>query len=252
MKRLTVALCLMATASAAGPDVSLRPQSRPQAVAPVTAEITSAPSVNEEKKGGFFRSLRPVFRSPKAAREQRQQSQALAKGSVCGDPSIQGDVIGRVAGKITGCGVDNAMSIASISGVRLSMKSTMDCDTARALKSWVDNSAKPALSGKGGGLREIKVAAHYACRRRNNAKTGKISEHGTGRAIDISGFQLADGKLITVLGDWSAGRNSKALQSMHAAACGPFGTVLGPRANKFHADHFHFDTLRYRNGTYCR
>lgn len=129
-----------------------------------------------------------MFRSPKAAGAQLQKQRAFAAGSVCGDPSIQGEVIGRVPGKIAGCGVDNAMSIASVSGVRLSAKSTMDCDTAKALKSWVDNSAKPALSGKGGGLREIKVAAHYACRRRNNAKTGKISEHGTGRAIDISGF----------------------------------------------------------------
>jgi len=144
------------------------------------------------------------------------------------------------------------MSIASVSGVRLSAKSTMDCDTTKALKSWGDNSAKPALSGKGGGLREIKVAAHYACRRRNNAKTGKISEHGTGRAIDISGFQLVDGSVITVLQGWNAGRSSKALRKMHAGACGPFGTVLGPKANKFHLDHFHFDTMRYRNGTYCR
>lgn len=101
-------------------------------------------------------------------------------------------------------------------------------------------------------MREIKVAAHYACRRRNNSKTGKISEHGRGRAIDISGFELANGSEISVLRDWSAGSSSRALQRMHAEACGPFGTVLGPRANRFHLDHFHFDTARYRNGTYCR
>lgn len=252
MKRLTVALCVMATVSCAGPDSSQRPEARPAAPVEVTADDTIDRSAEENKQGGFFKSLRPVFRSPKAAGAQLQKQRAFAAGSVCGDPSIQGEVIGRVPGKIAGCGVDNAMSIASVSGVRLSAKSTMDCDTAKALKSWVDNSAKPALSGKGGGLREIKVAAHYACRRRNNAKTGKISEHGTGRAIDISGFQLVDGSVITVLQGWNAGRSSKALRKMHAGACGPFGTVLGPKANKFHLDHFHFDTMRYRNGTYCR
>jgi hypothetical protein len=39
---------------------------------------------------------------------------------------------------------------------------------------------------------------------------------------------------------------------MHKAACGPFGTVLGPNSNRFHQDHFHFDTARYRSGSYCR
>ena len=144
------------------------------------------------------------------------------------------------------------MSIASVSGVSLSTKSKMDCGTAHALKTWVDSSAKPALSSKGGGLREIKVAAHYACRRRNNAKTGKISEHGKGRAIDLAAFRLMDGSEITGLKGWNARSISKALRKMHADARGPFGTVLGPKANRFHLDHFHFDTARYRSGRYCR
>lgn len=245
MNRLALLLCVMATVSCAGPETSVRPEARPEAV---RADDTIDRSAQENKQGGFFRSLRPVFRSSK----QRQQQRALAAGSVCGDPAIQGEVIGRLPGAIAGCGVENAMSIASVSGVRLSTKATMDCGTAKALKQWVDTSAKPALSRKGGGLREIQVAAHYACRRRNNAKTGKISEHGTGRAIDISGFRMADGSLITVLEHWNTRRNGKALQRMHAGACGLFGTVLGPKANRFHVDHFHFDTARYRSGTYCR
>ena len=44
----------------------------------------------------------------------------------------------------------------------------------------------------------------------------------------------------------------KALKKMHKIACGPFGTVLGPNANRFHRDHFHFDTARYRSGSYCK
>ena len=248
MKRLTVLLCTMATLSCAGPDTSPRPESRPNPVADATIDR----SATENTQGGFFKSLRPIFRSPKAGKQQRPQQAALAAGSVCGDPSIQGEVIGTVPGRIAGCGIENAVSIASVSGVSLSTKSKMDCGTARALKTWVDSSAKPALSSKGGGLREIKVAAHYACRRRNNAKTGKISEHGKGRAIDISAFRLMDGSEITVLKGWNARSSSKALRKMHADACGPFGTVLGPKAKRFHLDHFHFDTARYRSGRYCR
>ena len=248
MKRLTILFCTMATLSCAGPDTSSRPEARPNP----TADATIDRSALENDQGGFFKSLRPIFRSPKAGQEQRQQQAALVAGSVCGDPSIQGKVIGAVPGRIAGCGVENAVSIASVSGVSLSTKSTMDCGTARALKSWVDSSAKPALSRKGGGLREIKVAAHYACRRRNNAKTGKISEHGKGRAIDISAFRLMDGSEISVLKGWNAAGSRKAMRKMHADACGPFGTVLGPKANRFHLDHFHFDTARYRSGSYCR
>lgn len=253
MKRLAVLFCVVATVSCAGPDSSKRPEVRPGTAAPeIAADGTIDRSAQENKRGGFLKSLRPVFRSPKAAREIRQQQAVLAAGAVCGDVSIQGEAIGAVPGRISGCGVENAVKISSVSGVRLSTKSTMDCGTARALKTWVDGSAKPALSRKGGGLREIKVAAHYACRRRNNSKTGKISEHGKGRAIDISGFRLANGKEITVLKGWNAASSRKALRRMHADACGPFGTVLGPKANKFHLDHFHFDTARYRSGSYCR
>ncbi len=218
----------------------------------IAADGTIDRSAVENKQGGFFKSLRPIFRSPKAAREMRQQQRVLAAGAVCGDVSIQGAAIGRVPGGAGGCGVENAVQISSIAGVALSTKSTMDCGTARALKTWVDQSAKPALSKKGGGLREIKVAAHYACRRRNNSKTGKISEHGKGRAIDISAFRLADGSEITVLKGWNKRGSKKPLRRMHKAACGPFGTVLGPKANRHHRDHFHFDTARYRSGSYCR
>jgi hypothetical protein len=42
------------------------------------------------------------------------------------------------------------------------------------------------------------------------------------------------------------------MRRAHKTACGPFGTVLGPNADRYHQDHFHFDTARYRSGSYCR
>jgi len=263
MRRIAVlAAVLMGTAAvASAPDLSLRPPPKIAAQQPVAPEAppavadgTVAPSAEQDtRRGGFFASLRPVFRSPRAARTAPATlPSGPVAGSVCGDPAIQGSVIGQVTGNISGCGLSDAVGITSVSGVQLSTKSTMDCTTAKALKTWIDTSARPALAGKGGGLRRIEVAAHYACRRRNNAKTGRLSEHANGRAIDISGFVLANGSSISVLRGWNAGSSSRALQRMHAEACGPFGTVLGPRANRFHLDHFHFDTMRHRNGTFCR
>jgi hypothetical protein len=87
---------------------------------------------------------------------------------------------------------------------------------------------------------------------RNNQPGAKVSEHGSGRAIDIAGIGLNDESEMSVLTDWNSGAKGRALRQMHRAACGPFGTVLGPEADRFHRDHFHFDTARYRSGSYCR
>ncbi|MEM6341348.1 MAG: extensin family protein, partial [Pseudomonadota bacterium] len=73
-----------------------------------------------------------------------------------------------------------------------------------------------------------------------------------GRAIDISAFYLRDGTEVSVLTGWNARSTSRAMRQMHRAACGPFGTVLGPESDRFHRDHFHFDTAQHRGGAYCR
>ena len=41
------------------------------------------------------------------------------------------------------------------------------------------------------------------------------------------------------------------LRTIHAGACGIFGTVLGPEANQAHANHFHFDLAPRRRSAYC-
>ena len=181
-----------------------------------------------------------------AKRRERQ------RGSICGDIDIQGSAIGGVPGRIRGCGIPDAVRVREVAGISLSQESTIDCGTAKALKTWVERSAKPELRSFGGGLKRLRVAAHYACRTRNNQPGAKISEHGKGRAIDISGFILNDGSEISVLRGWNEAKTKRAMRAMHKGACGPFGTVLGPNSDRFHRDHFHFDTARYRSGSFCR
>ncbi|KIN62071.1 extensin-like protein [Sulfitobacter noctilucicola] len=259
---LSVLIISADAAIAADPAASLRPTSRGgnSAQQPVTLEQSGAiaqpaqstQQENAKTGGGLFSSLRPFFRTKKVAREGRALKKLREQGAVCGDVAIQGEVVGRVTGKIRGCVIENAVRVRSVSGVGLSQKSVMDCQTASAIKNWLDGSAKPALAKQGGGLQTLRVAAHYACRTRNNQKGAKLSEHGKGRAIDISAFKLRDGTEVSVLKGWNAARFSSAMRRMHKGACGPFGTVLGPNANRFHRDHFHFDTARYRSGSYCK
>ncbi len=44
---------------------------------------------------------------------------------------------------------------------------------------------------------------------------------------------------------------SKFLRAAHKAACGIFGTTLGPEANEAHRDHFHFDVKKRRLRGVC-
>ena len=209
------------------------------------------PEAGTERKG-LFRSLRPLLRPRAVSKKAVARERELARGAVCGDVAIQGVEIGAVPGKLNGCGVIKAVKVREVSGVALSQNAVMDCVTAKALKSWINDGMKPAIGNRGGGVSRIRVVAHYACRTRNNQRGAKISEHGRGRAIDIAGFTLRDGSKISVLKDWNKGGKGQSLRRMHKTACGPFGTVLGPEANHYHKDHFHFDTARYRSGSYCR
>lgn len=195
---------------------------------------------------------RPRARTPGLVVEAMARRRDRARGTVCGDPALQGEEVGRVPGRLRGCGVGEAIKLRAVSGVALSKQAVMDCRTAQSLKAWVERGLIPATRNLGGGPAQIRVAAHYSCRTRNNRPGAKISEHGKGRAIDISGIVLRNGQVISVLRDWGQGRRGRALAQMRRAACGPFGTVLGPGSDRYHDDHFHFDTARHRGGPYCR
>lgn len=248
--RAFLALILSAQALFAAPETSLRPVARtlpavleaaPELVRPVARRVAATPQ-----------SLRPLLRPKGLETKAMARRRQLMKGAVCGDPDIQGEAVGAVPGRIRGCGINDAVRVTSVSGIALSQGAVVDCGTAKALKTWVNQSVKPEFRSFGGGLKRLRVAAHYACRTRNNQPGAKISEHGKGRAIDISGFILKDGSEVTVLNGWNNGRTSRAMRAVHKGACGPFGTVLGPNSDRFHKDHFHFDTARYRSGPFCR
>ena len=174
------------------------------------------------------------------------------RGAVCGDRRLRGETIAPIAGRIQGCGVEAPVRLTEVAGVRLSTAATVDCVTAGALADWVEGTVKPTVGRLGGGVAGLEVFAHYACRTRNNQAGAKISEHGRGRAIDIGAIVLANGASIRVLEHWRDDQLGELLRAMHRGACGPFGTVLGPGADRFHQNHFHLDTARYRRGAFCR
>lgn len=249
------------------PDRSIRPKLRSRSVTreagkrnEVLADIM-APAISQKAPAPTSAGQMNSARSAVApARDADPIVSARRKGSddagikkMCKDRKLRGVKVGNVPGKLNGCGIrKDAIKLYSVSGVSLSRPAVMECDTAKALKKWVEGGMESSVGRYGGGVVELKVAAGYSCRTRNSRPGAKISEHGKGRAIDVSGFELKNGNTISVRKDWGGGKKGRILKKMHKKACGPFGTVLGPNADRYHKDHFHFDIAKHRGGPYCR
>jgi hypothetical protein len=208
-----------------------------------------APDVPQFSPLAVVVALRPPVRDPRLAEQASTRPPVPApRGALCGIRGIEGEVIAAIRGS-GGCGVAEPVRVVSVAGVRLSTAATVNCETAAALFEWVQDVAQPQLNNR---LARIETMGSYDCRPRNNQAGARLSEHGKGRAIDIGGFVLSSGERITVLRDWGSRAWGETLRAMHRKACGIFGTVLGPNANRAHANHFHFDTAAYRSGAYCR
>jgi hypothetical protein len=231
----------------AGLARSPRPLPRPRLLTERIAALKAAPAAAGLDLSSSARpEVELAADAPPSRKERRKKRREAAtmEGAVCGVPAIKGQEIAPITSKVQGCGVADPVAVTSIAGVRLSQTATVDCSIAKALNAWVDEVAQPAFDGK---LVELQVAAHYVCRNRNNKKGGKISEHGKGRAIDISAFILSDGKVLTVRQDYN-----RLLRRIYKAGCGYFRTTLGPGSDGHHEDHFHFDTSARSGGAYCR
>lgn len=257
----SMVLVLTAGSGLAALDTSPRPLPRP-AAAPASANAPAAFAPVAASVPGLARSARPEPRpavpirtaalSASGIRTQPSGILTGKRGAVCGDPGIRGEAMAPIPGRIKGCGVDRPVKVTAVDGVPLTRPAVMDCPTAQALKTWMAQGVKPAVGRSGGGVASIKVVADYVCRPRNNKPGAKISEHGRGRAVDVAAINLKNGAALTVLTGWRDPKQGRILRQMHDAACGPFGTVLGPGSDSLHQDHFHFDTAGYRSGPYCR
>lgn len=252
--QVSVSTSTAAASAVAATEAWLRPKPRPAALEKTVAALPE--NVEEKKKGRGLNlfGLRPKEKpevqlvsapapAPKKDKKKSKEAESV-RGSVCGVAAIKGEKIAPIKSKVQGCGFDDGVRVTSVSGVRLSAAATIDCATAKALNTWVEQVAQPAYRGQ---IVELRIAGHYVCRPRNNKKGAKVSEHGRGKAIDIAGFVLASGKVQSVLGGFD-----KTMRRAHKGACGIFGTTLGPGSDGYHEDHLHFDTANHRNGAYCR
>jgi hypothetical protein len=206
-----------------------------------------------DNAGGCFGlaavALTAVAAAPAA--DPRPLPRPAPAGEVCGEAGLLGVALPPVDGE-GACGIAAPVRLEAAAGVAVEPPATVECGTARALAEWLEAGPVAGFAALGERVEAVTVIDAYSCRPRNREAGEKLSEHAFGRAIDVSGFRLGDGTVVTVAGDWRGSRWGPVLRRIHAAACGRFGTVLGPEANPLHGDHLHLDVAERGSGPYCR
>lgn len=149
-----------------------------------------------------------------------------------------------------GCSSIDSVKLLDI-GTPVTNLGPMTCPLARNFAAWVEYAVRPAARAYfRTEVVKVETFGTYSCRNIYGGRSGRLSQHATSNAIDVSGFVLADGRRIMLDGGWKGDAASQDfLRALHKSACRRFGTVLSPDYNAAHYNHFHLDMSG--NG-YCR
>lgn len=243
----------------AGAEATLpTPEKKPAAPADATKD-GERPAAEEkdpqaDDKAGGETDHRPVTYPPVQSENAAEYAKCLSELRALGATFAE---IKRIDdGK--GCGIDKPLDVTSIlPSVELAPKGLMRCEAALALARWTKEAVQPAAEVAFDKTIKIKVlnqASAYVCRLRNNATSGKISEHAHGNAVDVASFSLSDGTTIAIQPRDEDGTMEGAFQrAVTASACLYFKTVLDPGSDAAHETHLHLDVIdRTNDYRYCR
>ena len=145
------------------------------------------------------------------------------------------------------CAYDNGVQLIKGGALRIRLapdQPGMACPVAAALAVWERQVIQPAAERHlGSRVATIEHFGTYNCRRLYGRTTGDWSQHATANAIDVAAFALADGRRISIVGDWVGGSvpEQQFLREVRDGACRLFATVLSPDYNAAHRDHLHLD-----------
>jgi hypothetical protein len=146
-----------------------------------------------------------------------------------------------------GCGIHGAVRVKQ-SATTWNRSALMTCGMASTVWNFETSVVQPAAQRFFGQpvSKMINLGA-YSCRDERGGRPDRLSQHAFGQAIDISGFELADGTTITIRHDWrNQGAKSEFLHSVAQGACSVFKVVITPNRNAYHVDHLHLDIGPYK------
>jgi hypothetical protein len=147
------------------------------------------------------------------------------------------------------CGGDDLVRLEAIvlpDARRITVKpaAVLRCEMATAIANWVREDTAPLMAALGSEITELDNFDSFECRGRNRVKGAKLSEHGKANALDVRGFRLANGTMLS-LTDRTVARETR--EKVLASVCSRFSTVLGPASDWYHEDHIHLDLRERRN-----
>lgn len=140
--------------------------------------------------------------------------------------------------------------------LRFNGQVVVTCGLAIALARFEHIVQEEAVEHLGQRIKRVTHGGTYACR--GMARYKLVSEHSYANAIDLYGFTLADGRVVSVLRDFGPPDDTPPtkegvfLRSMTRRLYreGIFSNVLTPYFDALHKNHIHVDLARYRvNGT---
>jgi hypothetical protein len=145
------------------------------------------------------------------------------------------------------CGYDDAVRLLPGGAAAIDLRPAApaaSCRLAASLALWEREVVQPAaLARFGHRVAAIDHFGTYNCRR--IAGSASMSEHARADAIDVAGFRLDDGRLISVAADWrDRGAKGRFLHQVRDGACRLFALTLSPDYNATHRDHLHLDQER--------
>jgi hypothetical protein len=141
-----------------------------------------------------------------------------------------------------GCGVTNAVRIKQ-SAIPWNRPSIVTCSMENSIWDYETQIVQPAAQRHfGRKVRKLWHAGTYNCRGERGGRPERLSQHSFGKAIDITGFELDDGTVVSVAHDWrDKGEKSEFLHEVAKGACSLFSVVMTPNRNAEHHDHLHLD-----------
>jgi hypothetical protein len=148
------------------------------------------------------------------------------------------------------CAVHDALLVSGGTAALHPIGAVMTCREALAFAVWERQVVQPAaMETLGASVSVIDHFGSYQCRRMYGQTAGDISQHALANAIDVGGFELADGTKVTVADDWNdPGPKGVFLHRVRQGACGVFSVVLSPDYNDAHKNHLHLDMSPNRLG----
>ena len=163
----------------------------------------------------------------------------------------------QTAGRITemddlevdgNCGITGRVTLRRVGDADIGPIETA-CATALRTAMWEEHGVQPIAQDLfNSKVSRIRHVGSYNCRCISGID--RMSTHLTASAIDITGFDLTDGRRIRLLKDWDDDdAKAQFLREVRDTSCDWFGTTLGPEYNAAHADHFHLQNVGW--GT-CR